>query len=116
MPIPWTDSNQKRLLLTILHLTAPSPPKWEEVANHLGEGCSAEAARQQFKNLKKKAKEEFGEMPASGGRGGKKKAGGGVAGSKRKGSTIRTEEEESPVKKVKTGAEDEAEDDDGLGA
>lgn len=42
---PWNDSTDRQLLLTIIHLTAPQLPKWDKVAELMGEGFTAESVR-----------------------------------------------------------------------
>ena len=76
----WTDTADRELLLAITHATAQLP-KWDQIANMMGEGFTAEAVRyvtspllllkrlihcsQRFtKNLRKEAKEKFGEVEA----------------------------------------------------
>ncbi|EMC97706.1 hypothetical protein BAUCODRAFT_463152 [Baudoinia panamericana UAMH 10762] len=58
---PWTDATDRQLLLTIIHLTAPQLPKWDEVAGLMGEGYTAESVRQHFQKLRKDTKAQFGE-------------------------------------------------------
>ena len=44
-PGGWTDSTERNLLLTIIHLTAPQLPKWDQVATLMGDGFTAESTR-----------------------------------------------------------------------
>ena len=41
--VNWTDAARTQLLLIIIHLG--TPPKWDQVAQLLNNGCTAEAAR-----------------------------------------------------------------------
>lgn len=61
-PITWTDAARTQLLLIMIHLG--TPPRWEKVAQLLNNGCTGEAARQQFKLLRAKAQKEFGAISA----------------------------------------------------
>jgi len=45
MPSPWNDTTDRQLLLTIIGLTAPQLPKWDQVATLMGEGFMAESVR-----------------------------------------------------------------------
>jgi len=45
MPSPWNDTTDRQLLLTIIGLTAPQLPKWDQVATLMGEGFTAESVR-----------------------------------------------------------------------
>ena len=45
MPSTWTDAAERKLLLTIIHITAPQPPKWNKIAEQMGEGFTAEGVR-----------------------------------------------------------------------
>lgn len=45
MPTPWNDSTDRKLLLTIIHLSAPQLPKWDQVASMMGEDYTAESTR-----------------------------------------------------------------------
>ncbi|KAH9827873.1 hypothetical protein Tdes44962_MAKER09584 [Teratosphaeria destructans] len=71
MPSPWNDATDRQLLLTIIHLTAPSLPKWDQVATMMGDGFTAESVRQHFQKLRKEAKAQLGEpdrvTPGAGG-------------------------------------------------
>ena len=42
---PWTDATERKMLLTIIHLTAPQLPKWEKVQELMGEDFTANAIR-----------------------------------------------------------------------
>lgn len=42
---PWNDTTDRKLLLTIIKLTSPQLPKWEQVADLMGEGFTAESTR-----------------------------------------------------------------------
>ncbi|KAL9530420.1 hypothetical protein SMMN14_05726 [Sphaerulina musiva] len=59
-PITWTDAARTQLLLIMIH--SGTPPRWEKVAQLLNNGCTGEAARQQFKLLRAKAQKEFGDL------------------------------------------------------
>ncbi|KAK5121935.1 hypothetical protein LTR85_004507 [Meristemomyces frigidus] len=61
MPSPWNDGTDRKLLLTIIHLTAPKLPEWNQVATLMGEGFTAESTRQHFQKMRKDCKAEFGE-------------------------------------------------------
>lgn len=41
----WTDTTDKQLLLTVIQLSAPARPKWEQVAALMGEGYTSESVR-----------------------------------------------------------------------
>lgn len=45
MPGPWNDTTDRLLLLSIIHLTAPQLPKWDEVAKMMGPGFTAASTR-----------------------------------------------------------------------
>ena len=45
MPVAWTDASDKKLLLSVIHLGAPQLPKWEQVAELMGEDYTAESTR-----------------------------------------------------------------------
>ncbi|KAK3710627.1 hypothetical protein LTR37_010255 [Vermiconidia calcicola] len=64
-PGGWTDSTERNLLLTIIHLTAPQLPKWDQVAALMGDGFTAESTRQRFQKMRKDCKAEFGEPAAA---------------------------------------------------
>lgn len=53
MPSQWNDATDRKLLLVIIQLLSPSPPKWSDVANAMGEGFTAEAVRQHYQKLRK---------------------------------------------------------------
>lgn len=79
----WDDANERLLLLTIIHMTAPQLPKWDEVAKVMDQGFTGNAIRyiliiysplfiillifgsQHFQKLRKECKEKFGEPDAS---------------------------------------------------
>ncbi|KAK3673547.1 hypothetical protein LTR78_006451 [Recurvomyces mirabilis] len=58
---PWTDAADRQLLLAIIHLTAPQLPKWDQVADLMGDGFTAESVRQHFQKLRKESKAELGD-------------------------------------------------------
>ena len=41
----WDDANERLLLLTIIHMTAPQLPKWDEVAKVMDQGFTGNAIR-----------------------------------------------------------------------
>ncbi|KAI5365352.1 hypothetical protein Slin15195_G048860 [Septoria linicola] len=122
MPYNWDDANQKHLLLAVIHLTMPGPPKWDQVAKMLGDGCTSEGARKQFAKLKNSAKDTLGEAgeadeegdskPKTPAKGRAKKTTGETSkksASKRKadkadGGAADDDVEESPLKKIKAEA------------
>lgn len=77
---PWTDASERLLLLSIIHVTCPAPPKWDQIADLMGEGYTASAVRfvfdtqetyneltsrsQRWTKLRKDCKEQFGELDA----------------------------------------------------
>ncbi|KAF2484500.1 hypothetical protein BDY17DRAFT_323346 [Neohortaea acidophila] len=75
----WTDTADRQLLLTIIHLAAPKLPEWNQVAVSMGEGFTAEAVRQHFQKLRKEAKAALGDVttlsPAKAPKGTPRKAG-----------------------------------------
>jgi len=42
---PWNDATDRKLLLTIIHLSTPQLPKWDRVATLMGNGYTAESTR-----------------------------------------------------------------------
>ncbi|TKA28998.1 hypothetical protein B0A50_03410 [Salinomyces thailandicus] len=57
---PWNDTTDRKLLLTIIKLTSPQLPKWEQVADLMGEGFTAESTRQHYQKLRKQSVGEPG--------------------------------------------------------
>ncbi|KAK4899292.1 hypothetical protein LTR27_003524 [Elasticomyces elasticus] len=103
MPGPWNDATDRQLLLSIIHLTNNTLPKWDKVAEMMGDGYTAESTRQHFQKIRKETKSKFGEpgTPAKG-----KAANGDTTKStgKRKGTDTAADDhddDESPSKKPK---------------
>ncbi|KAK5706798.1 hypothetical protein LTR97_001790 [Elasticomyces elasticus] len=61
MPGPWNDATDRQLLLSIIHLTNTTLPKWDKVAEMMGDGYTAESTRQHFQKIRKETKTKFGE-------------------------------------------------------
>ncbi|KAF2208356.1 hypothetical protein CERZMDRAFT_87746 [Cercospora zeae-maydis SCOH1-5] len=117
--VNWDDASRQQLLLVVYHLSGAPTLKWDQVATVLNNGCTGEAARQQFKGMYGKAKKEFGEAggvedgdeskpkAAAKGKGRAKKEAGEAkttAGAKRKVTEDTVEEddeEQKPSKRVK---------------
>ncbi|KAK5116756.1 hypothetical protein LTR62_007430 [Meristemomyces frigidus] len=55
---PWTDTTDRQLLLTIIHLSSP-------LANLMGPGFTAKSTRQHFQKLRKEVKSQLGGSGAS---------------------------------------------------
>ncbi|KAK5713146.1 hypothetical protein LTR15_011508 [Elasticomyces elasticus] len=53
MPGPWNDATDRQLLLSIIHLTNTTLPKWDKVAEMMGDGYTAESTRQHFQKIRK---------------------------------------------------------------
>ncbi|KAI7304491.1 hypothetical protein KC315_g15140 [Hortaea werneckii] len=66
---PWNDATDRQLLLTIINLTAPQLPKWDQVAAIMGDGFTAESVRQHFQKMRKDSRTQLGE-PTSAKKGG----------------------------------------------
>ncbi|KAI7168271.1 hypothetical protein D0869_04426 [Hortaea werneckii] len=66
---PWNDATDRQLLLTIINLTAPQLPKWDQVAAIMGDGFTSESVRQHFQKMRKDSRTQIGE-PASTKKGG----------------------------------------------
>ncbi|KAK5129528.1 hypothetical protein LTR08_003187 [Meristemomyces frigidus] len=62
MPGPWNDATDRQLLLSIIHLSAPQLPQWNQVAALMGEGYTAESTRQHFQKMRKDCKAKFGDL------------------------------------------------------
>jgi hypothetical protein len=45
MPSQWDDTNQRLMLLAVIHLSAPATPKWDEVAALMGGTFTGNAIR-----------------------------------------------------------------------
>ena len=45
MPSSWTDNSDRQLLLSIIHDSAVATPKWDRIAEMMGEGYTASALR-----------------------------------------------------------------------
>ncbi len=39
---PWTDATDRQLLLSIIHLTGTTLPKWEKVADLMNGACATD--------------------------------------------------------------------------
>ncbi|TKA73000.1 hypothetical protein B0A55_05216 [Friedmanniomyces simplex] len=117
MPTPWSDATDRQLLLSIIHLTGTSLPKWDKVAELMNaacasEGYTAESTRQHFQKMRKECKAKFGEpgsgAAVDGGTPGKRKAAGegtpkstGKRNGAREVGGDHDDDEVSPSKKVK---------------
>ncbi|KAK0285564.1 hypothetical protein LTR35_004904 [Friedmanniomyces endolithicus] len=101
---PWTDATDRQLLLSIIHLTGTTLPKWEKVADLMNGACAtdgytAESTRQHFQKMRKECKTKFGE-PGTGGA----TTNGSTPSSKRKAAGEGTPKATGKLKKSRAGA------------
>ncbi|EME43164.1 hypothetical protein DOTSEDRAFT_35483 [Dothistroma septosporum NZE10] len=132
--VNWDDSLDKRLLLTIIAVAAPSAIDYKKVAALMGDEYTSGSVQQRYtKKLKKEAEEKFGALGAAGeGEAAakthpKKKTPAKKAAGEKRGTDKRKavkkasedeegekDDEESPSKKVKMERKEESEDEDEL--
>ncbi|KAK1074243.1 hypothetical protein LTR12_010762 [Friedmanniomyces endolithicus] len=102
---PWTDATDRQLLLSIIHLTGTTLPKWEKVADLMNGACAtdgytAESTRQHFQKMRKECKAKFSEPSSSDGAA----TNGGTPSSKRKAASDGTPKSTGKLKKGRAGA------------
>ncbi|KAI7549954.1 hypothetical protein KC331_g3495 [Hortaea werneckii] len=107
---PWNDATDRQLLLTIINLTAPQLPKWDQVAAIMGDGFTAESVRQHFQKMRKDSRTQLGEPTST------KKGGNSTKSTPRKPTKAPNGNGQTPSKSAKrkeaSNGPDEADEDD----